>query len=143
MYAIRDSEGKFVARSSSRASAHRASRRRKNVGTRVSLNRAGLGPTPGLKPLVVRKVGSRWEVYLNMPGALAYGAKGPRMKMYPHGAMVPVARDVRPDAPKGVDLTPGGPPAKFKKGDADHLAHMIGRYMLGFGDLVSAYTSYV
>lgn len=90
-----------------------------------------------MKPIVLQKVGAKWEVYLNMPAALAYGAKGKRMDMYPHDAMVPV---VQAGVGKGLDLVPGGKPAKSTKEKASHLAHHIGRYMLGFGDMVFAYT---
>lgn len=74
-------------------------------------------------------------VFLNMPAAHAYGGKGPRMKMYPPNEIVPVVR-----SGTGLDLVPGGVPAKFSKKDAEGLAHKIGRYMLGFGDFVSSYT---
>lgn len=74
-------------------------------------------------------------VFLNMPAARSYGGRGPRMKMYPSDAIVPVVK-----SGTGLDLVPDGTPAKFTKKEADSLAHNIGRYMLGFGDFVSSYT---
>lgn len=92
-----------------------------------------------MKPIVLKKSGSKWELYLNMPAALAYGARGPRMEKYPHDAMVPLSKT----GPKTIDFVPGGRPTKFSKGEADSYAHRVGRYMLGFGDFVSTYTEEV
>jgi hypothetical protein len=87
-------------------------------------------------PIILRKVGSKWTVHVNMPGVVAYGGKGPRMKMYPLTAVVPVVKTSK----TGVDLVPGGEPGKFTKEEAKYLAHKIGVYMFGFGDFVYAYT---
>lgn len=91
-----------------------------------------------MKPIILRKVGSKWEIYLDVIAAISYGVKTARIKKY--GAdlifLVPVVKT----ATKTVDFVPGGTPHKFTKKEALSLAHTIGYYMLGLGSFVSTYT---
>ena len=40
-----------------------------------------------------------------------------------------------------IDFHPEATPVGWTKDEAMHIAHSVGRYMMGFGDLVFAYTS--
>lgn len=88
-----------------------------------------------MKPIILEQHGRKWHVLLDVDAARAYGAKEKSLRGYPAGAIVPVTREG-----KAVDLTVGGAPSAFTKDEAKHIAHMIGRYKLGFGDMVFAYT---
>jgi hypothetical protein len=91
------------------------------------------------KPLVLKKTGSKWEVWLDVQAAHAYSKKAERrLKDFPKDAAVPVTR-----LGKSVKLDLHGKPGKFTKEDARHVAHQIGRYMLDLGDMVFAYTEEV
>ena len=89
-----------------------------------------------MKPIVLSQVGSKWHVFVDVPAARRFHAKGPRIKAFPANAeLVPVVRKG-----KGLDLDVGGEPAKFTKAEAEGLAHQIGNYMLGLGSFVDTYT---
>ncbi len=94
------------------------------------------------KPIILKKVGSKWEVYLDVAAARAYALRAtPRMKKYNsdpdfRDAVLPVVKT----GPKSVDFVPGGKPHKFTKTEAKSLAHQIGRYMIDLGDFVYTYT---
>ena len=94
------------------------------------------------KPLILKKVGSKWEVYLDVPAARAYALRAtPRMKKYNSdplfaNAIVPVVKT----GPKSVDFIPGGKPHKFTKAEAKSMAHQIGYYMLDLGNFTYTYT---
>ena len=89
-----------------------------------------------MKPIVLSQVGSKWHVFVDVPAARRFHAKGPRIKAFPADAeLVPVVRKG-----KGLDLDVGGEPAKFTKAEAEGLAHQIGNYMLGLGSFVDTYT---
>jgi hypothetical protein len=92
------------------------------------------------KPILVQRVGSKWEIFVDVSSALAYGAKTPRIKKLAKktSGMVAVSRG----ADGMLDLVPDGKPAHFTRDEADGLAHKIGNYMLGLGDMVYAYTKY-
>jgi hypothetical protein len=76
----------------------------------------------GGKPLEIRKTGSKWAVYvMGEPVVKAVGGLTFRGRA-DFDAMASVA-----------------PIAKFSKGDAQHVAHKIGHYMLGLGDFAYSY----
>lgn len=94
-----------------------------------------------MKPIVLRKVGTKWEIYLDVAAAISYGSKTVRVKKYASDplfmeGLVPVVKT----ATKSIDFVPGGRPHKFTKKEALGLAHTIGYYMLGIGSFVSTYT---
>lgn len=91
------------------------------------------------EPLVLQKTGSRWEVYLDTGAArrrVGRYKKIARLDALPKESLVPVVR-------KGlkVDLVPGGRAHRFDtKGEAETVAHTIGRYLLDLGDFLHAYS---
>lgn len=89
------------------------------------------------RPILLRQVGSRWEVLLSIPAARRYAPSRvhKRLDAYPADALVPVAKKVE----GGYELKVGGTPARFAKADATSYAHKIGRYMLDMGDMVYTY----
>ena len=76
------------------------------------------------KPLVVAKTGSKWTVTV-MGSPVVKSSNG----------LTFAGR---------AGYVEGLAPEKFKsKGDADHVAHVIGRYMLSLGDFVDTYVEHV
>jgi hypothetical protein len=88
------------------------------------------------KPIVLKQVGSKWEVFLDTGAARRFGARKAGMKGLPLDARVPL---VRREIDRSLEFRQGGTPERFSKSDAEGLAHQIGRYKLGFGDLVYTY----
>jgi hypothetical protein len=88
------------------------------------------------KPLVMKKVGSKWELWLDVAAAHRYSRKAEkRLKEYPVDALVPLVKS----GAKQVGLVVGGKPAKMTKDEALGIAHQIGRYMLDLGDFTYTY----
>lgn len=88
------------------------------------------------KPLVLRKAGRGWNVFVDVEAAKRFAPRRVHAKIdtrWPSGGLVAVSRSPA----GGLDF--GGAPATFSKGDADHVAHRIGRYMLELGDFVDTY----
>ena len=76
------------------------------------------------KPITVAKAGNKWTVTV-MGAPVVTGA----------GGLTFAGR---------AGHVEGLAPEKFKsKGDADHVAHMVGRYMLNLGDFVDTYVEHV
>jgi len=89
-------------------------------------------------PLVLKKVGSKWELYLDARAALYRTLKSTArtwLAKFPMGELVPLVKT----GPKSVEIVVGGKPAKLSKKDAQHLAHMIGHYKLGIGSFTYTY----
>jgi hypothetical protein len=74
------------------------------------------------KPIEIRKIGSKW----------ALGVMGHPVTRLPTGGLTFRGR---------ADFVDGLGAALFTKSDARFLAHKIGHYMLGLGDLVDTYTA--
>jgi hypothetical protein len=89
------------------------------------------------KPIILRKRGDSWEVLVDTRAARAFGAKRKSLEGLPVSGTVPIVRT----GEKKIDLVPGpgAHPARFSKGEAEHVAHMLGRYKFGFGDHVYTY----
>lgn len=90
------------------------------------------------KPLILRKVGSKWEILLDVRAARAFAPSRAQKKLtkYPSSAMVPVVRT----GERSIDLVDGGSPARFAtKDEAKGIAESIGRYMLQLGDFTYTY----
>lgn len=91
-------------------------------------------------PLILQRHGSRWEVYLDTAAArrrVGRYKKVARLDALPKEAIVPVVRT----GSHAIDLVPGGRAHRFDSRDeAEGVAHKIGRYMLGLGDFVHAYS---
>lgn len=89
------------------------------------------------KPLHLRKSGRNWHVFVDVDAARRFAPRRVHSKIdarWPQGGLVAVSRSPT----GGLDF--GGAPASFSKGDAEHVAHRIGRYMLELGDFVDTYT---
>lgn len=85
-----------------------------------------------MKPIEIRACVGGFTVHVDGATARAYGAKK-RKK--------PVDGNVCAHPDGSLQIVPGLNPAKvFDRDGAASIAHQIGRYMLGFGDLVFAYT---
>ena len=77
------------------------------------------------KPLAIYRHGDKWAVsYLGHPVVNVGGGVGTKK----------LAVWSRPD------YVEGSPTAELTRDEAEHVAHMIGRYMLGLSDLVFSYT---
>jgi hypothetical protein len=90
------------------------------------------------KPLVLKKVGSKWELYLDARAAMYRTLKSSArtwLAKFPMDELVPLVKT----GPKSADIVVGGKPAKLSKSDAQHLAHMIGHYKLGIGSFTYTY----
>lgn len=92
------------------------------------------------KPILLRKVGGKWEVFVNVLSVARYAVtKSARLKKYLADpryteSEVPVVREGNQ-----VDLIPGGKPSKFTKKEAWDLAHQIGYYLFNLGNFVYTY----
>lgn len=91
------------------------------------------------KPILLRQVGSKWTVYLDVDAAirrvLSRSVVERLRRTYPDGGLVPVAKN----ADGKLGLVPGGAPARFRKKDALGFAHQIGYYGLNMGNFVDSY----
>lgn len=83
-----------------------------------------------MKAIEIRQEGSdTYSVWITEHGSALRRKKKP----LPAG---PVCRRGRE-----LSFEPDGEPGQFSKDEAAHIAHKIGRYMLGLGDLVFSYTA--
>lgn len=85
-----------------------------------------------MKPITISEVQGGYAINVNWQVAQAYGCK--KRKLPVNGNVCKHRDGV------GLDIVPGRVPEPFDLETAKSLAHQIGRYMLGFGDLVFAYT---
>ena len=76
------------------------------------------------KPIEIRKFGSQWGV----------SVMGHPIVRFPSGGLTFRGR---------ADFVDGLGTALFKKGDAEHVAHKVGRYMLDLGDHVYTYVGII
>ena len=92
-----------------------------------------------MKPIVIRKVGRAWEVWIDLPVARARMPRRAHRKIAEYGDADALAVTRPPGG--SLRLSASGPAERFtKKEDARHVAHQIGRYLLDLGDFVSTYT---
>lgn len=92
-----------------------------------------------MKPVILKQVGSKWEVFIDVAAARHFGARTPRVKKYIEEGLGDAVIPIEKVGPKQVQPVPGGKPHRFTKSDAKFLAHQIGHYMLGLGDFVYTY----
>lgn len=85
------------------------------------------------KPIELRKKGSGWFVFVKGVPIVKLGGK-----LWFDRALAGIPTDgTSPPIPVGTK------PHRFaKKSDAEHIAHQVGKYMLGFGDFLNTYTRY-
>lgn len=91
------------------------------------------------KPLIIRKVGRGYEVWLDVDAARASVRSVKLSRLASHGdaAKVPLTRDRDTG---NLTFHRDSRPERFKtKGDARHVAHKFGRYVLDLGDFASTY----
>jgi hypothetical protein len=90
-----------------------------------------------LKPITIERHPEGYAVFVDARASEQYGARKPRgKKARPDGVVV--------RGPKGLELKADtADPSFFTAAEAKSVAHYIGRYMLGFGDMVYAYTAAV
>lgn len=86
-----------------------------------------------MKPIEIRAADGGYTVHVDSNAAKAYGARSKRGKVC-HGAVTRLASG-------GLDIVADATPAIVSADEAKSLAHLIGRYKLGFGDMVFAYTA--
>jgi hypothetical protein len=84
------------------------------------------------KPITIVAVEGGFTVSVSAERAKAYGAK---RRKRPVNGNVAVGSDGA-----GLQIVPGLEPLIYDREGALSVAHQIGRYLLGFGDLVFAYT---
>ena len=91
------------------------------------------------KPLVLQKHGSSWEVYIDVAAARRMAPRRAHKKIadLPASGLVPIVSTGEKTVAWGAL---SATPKRMTKGDAEHVAHMIGRYKLELGDFVSTYT---
>jgi hypothetical protein len=89
------------------------------------------------EPIILKQVGSRWEVHVNMDAARrrALRKSAPLFKRFPDASHLVVVKEG-----KKIDLKEHGTPARLSKSEADGLAHQIGYYGLDLGSFVHTYT---
>lgn len=86
-----------------------------------------------MKPIEIRETSNgKYTVHVDGPTARAYGAKRRKKPLDGH---------VRQDGAM-LAIDDQQPALECEWDRAVSLAHQIGRYMMGFGDLVFAYTTY-
>lgn len=83
------------------------------------------------KPITIRAVDGGYTVEVSDVRSRAFGAK--KRKVQPDGF-------VSRNAEGAVVIGRLQAPVTLSAEDAKSIAHTVGRYMLGFGDLVFAYT---
>lgn len=96
------------------------------------------------KPIILEQIGKKWHVHVDVDAARRMAPsrvlKRSPVKDWSAGAIIPVVKT----AQGKLGLEVGGAPMTFKtKGDAEHVAHMIGRYYLELGDFVHTYTEVI
>lgn len=110
-----------------------------SIGARDRARRRSRDPQSGRsKPIQITRWRGKWRVLVEADAAKRFGARGSRVRDWKPGATIAVSR-----VDGKLDLVPEGLPAAFTLEEAKDIAHKVGRYMLGFGDFVDAYTNVV